>query len=101
MSTPGYPFPITDPTGPCPFDSQGYHEWADAKQAGSGDPAPQARACLRCGAFDIGPQGIRVTYHDSPIPIFPAGTRSYRDIVTHNPDDDSPEHVDPGQEIST
>lgn len=86
-----------NPLEPCHFDPQGFHEWDPVQHAGTGDPMPGARICANCGAFDAGPAGIRVNHRDSPIPLFPAGTRSYRQIETHNPDDPSPTGT-PGKE---
>ena len=80
-----------NPLEPCPVDSlNGYHDWVAMEQKGSGDPLPGARYCTACAAVDFGPLGVRVSHKDSPTPLFPAATRSYRDIATHNPDDVSP-----------
>jgi|SRR5882672_4800119 len=82
------------PTEPCPVDqTNGEHEWTPIQKQlnqGTGDPHPEARFCLACGATDFGPEGQRLNWRDSPVAVFPAGTRSYRDRVTHNPDDQSP-----------
>lgn len=78
-----------DPTEPCDFDPNcnGEHDWVPLEHQGSGDPLPGARYCMNpgCGAMDVGPQDVRINWKDSPIPVFPAGTRSYRTIRTHNP----------------
>jgi hypothetical protein len=88
-----------DPLQPCELDpdGQGYHDWANTAVQGTGDPLPGARTCMNCGAFDPGPTDLRVSVKDSPVPLFPAATRSYRTLVGHNPDDDSPTAT-PGKE---
>lgn len=89
--------PAGDPLQPCPVDVyNGYHDWvamespAQTTGAATGNPKPGARYCIACGAMDTGPYGDRITAKDSLLPKFPAGTRSFRSINRHNPDDPSP-----------
>jgi len=77
-----------DPLLPCDSDpeGEGTHEWFPLEQKGTGDPMPSARICFNCNAVDYGPEGRRISHRDSLVPLFPAATRSYRTIITHNPD---------------
>lgn len=87
-----------DPLQPCQFDEEGYHDWANTPQAGTGDPMPGARTCLLCGAFDPGHMDLRVTTPKTQRTLFPAGTGGFQIIRGHDPDDPSPTDVDPNQE---
>lgn len=89
-----------NPLEPCPQDSlNGEHAWVAMEKPASatGDPLPGARYCFACGAMDTGPIGTRITKRDALIPQFPAGTRSYRQLNTHNPEDKTP-NLDPSVE---
>ena len=87
-----------DPLQPCIADPEnGYHEWVPLTQEATGNPLPGARFCLNCEATDYGPHGLIVNHKDSVVPVFPAATRSFRVIETHNPDDPSPGYT-PGDE---